>query len=256
MQTDCPDARAVISQFATALDGAVPVISRERLSGYFFSGGMDSYVIANRIKATIPNARILVTVRNQEDLIFSSYLQYLRRGGTMTLRTSLRQRRDDRFSYINFAYFEFHHLIEYYVSLFGVDNVLVLPYEHLFGQNEQAMSELAHFSGASSAAVTEGSIRVNPGNLFAANLLVRPINHWLQSSSVNGFARPLLSRIVERERLVKLIDHFVPDSLEENAVENARAMISENIPLERYRASNQRLQVYVKQDLATLGYPL
>jgi hypothetical protein len=66
--------------------GLVPVLSAERLSGNPDSGGYDSVHVAEYLAATFPEARVLIVIREQADMLVSSYKRYVRNGGPGTLR--------------------------------------------------------------------------------------------------------------------------------------------------------------------------
>jgi hypothetical protein len=72
----------------------VPVLSSERLSGEPHFGGYDSEIIADRLAAVFPDARILVVIREQTSMFLSIYKEYIRRGGAASLKQYLAAPRD------------------------------------------------------------------------------------------------------------------------------------------------------------------
>jgi len=77
-----PDKAAEVLSAET--DGR-PIICEEDLSGHYYNGGcLESLSkdIAYRIHAVYPQAQIVIFIRNQLDMIRSTYLQYIRSGGT------------------------------------------------------------------------------------------------------------------------------------------------------------------------------
>ena len=110
--------------------GLVPVLSHERLAGTPHSGGYDSKELTNRLAEVFPRAKVLLVIREQRSMIVSTYKQYVRNGGPCSLRIYLHPPRSDgRMPLFDFQYFEYHRLVGYYQELFGLSNVLVLPYE-------------------------------------------------------------------------------------------------------------------------------
>ena len=109
----------------------IPVISNERFSGFPMSGGHDSKIIADRLKATFGDARVLVVIRAQDTMILSNYLQYVRDGGPCNLRQFLMPPRDlsTRIPTFSLNFFCYHKLVLYYLRIFGHENVRVLVYE-------------------------------------------------------------------------------------------------------------------------------
>jgi len=63
--------------------GFTGVISSEILSGSPLNGGLQSYENALKLKSIFPDAKILITIRNQNDFLKSIYLQYLKTGGIL-----------------------------------------------------------------------------------------------------------------------------------------------------------------------------
>jgi len=66
-----------------------PILCEEELSGNPHSGGMRgsfSKDIAEHIRATLPDARIVIFIRNQVDMSAALYRHYVREGGTAAPR--------------------------------------------------------------------------------------------------------------------------------------------------------------------------
>jgi hypothetical protein len=127
----------------------LPVITQERLSGSPHSGGYDSQIIADRLKAVFPEARILIVIREQEAIILSAYKQYVRRGGGQPLGRYLAPPRTggDHLPGFRFEFFEYPLLFGYYQELFGKARVLGLPYEMFVKQPETFVKTILRFCG-------------------------------------------------------------------------------------------------------------
>lgn len=126
--------------------GLVPVLSHERLSGNPHSGGYDSRAIADRLAQTFPEARVLLVIREQRSMLVSVYKQYVKQGGAASFRDYVRPVRGAlRVPLFRFDYLEYHRLIGYYESLFGSENLLVLPYEQFRAEPEEFLGRLARF---------------------------------------------------------------------------------------------------------------
>lgn len=89
---------------------------------------------ARRIYQVFPEANILIFIRKQTDIIASSYMQYVKEGGTNSINKYLFHK---NFSGLNslimfsFEHFEYHNIIQFYKSLFGENNVFIYLYEEL-----------------------------------------------------------------------------------------------------------------------------
>ncbi len=115
----------------------VPVISQERLSGSAHCGGYDCREISNRLKHCFPQAKIFITIREQQDLIYSMYSQYVKRTGAYSLQEYLLPKQRRKYPEFNLDHLKFDRIIRHYHSLFAKENVLVLPFE-FFVENPMA----------------------------------------------------------------------------------------------------------------------
>ena len=127
--------------------GEVPVFSLERLSGHPHSGGFDCKDIADRLKAVFPKARILMVIRQQEGSILSCWYQYVKKGGTGSLKNYLRPRADGHVPLFHRDHFSYDALIEYYQGLFGTKRVKVLPFEWFRDEPSKFLTEIVKFGG-------------------------------------------------------------------------------------------------------------
>lgn len=139
--------RALIAtRMAELPPGEVPVISSEILSGHPFQGGRESDAYAERLAEIFPDARILISIRNQMRILPSVYMQYLLRGGTLPYDRFFEG--TDELGYFGFTpkHFEYDRLVRHYQRLFGPANVYVLPQEHLQQDMDDAAAAIARFA--------------------------------------------------------------------------------------------------------------
>ena len=259
------DAAALRAELGSLLDrqrgrGLLPVVSMERLSGHPFSGGYDCKEIADRLAAVLPEGSVLVVVREQRSMIASTYKQYVRAGGAGTVEQFLEPPRSKsrRVPWFDPRYFEYDRLLRHYVSLFGADRVLCLPFEQLASDGPAFAGAIARFGGrpfgheelgalpyddrsnqAPSAAGTERQRRrnklgvrseLNPTPVFGAAAFER-----LSPELVARALRPRLDAAELERRLTETVDAFVGD---------------------RYLESNRRTARLAGADLATFGWRL
>jgi hypothetical protein len=132
-------------------EGESVTLCEEGLSGYLHNGGLGGHLskaVAERIKAVFPDARIVIFIRSQPSIIAASYEQYVRGGGTYSLRryafagNYLKGARSEfhRAPRFTFDHFEYGPLIGHYRNLFGAENVQVHPFE-AFRQDSRAFIE-------------------------------------------------------------------------------------------------------------------
>jgi hypothetical protein len=123
-------------------DGRPLLLCEENLSGYIHNGGLHGFLppaAARRVKAVLADAQIVVFVRSQAAMAAACYLQYVRGGGTHSIRRYLFPSAFLRGAYAQpykvprfaFDHLEYDRLIAFYDDLFGRGNVHVYPYESL-----------------------------------------------------------------------------------------------------------------------------
>lgn len=116
------------------------ILCEENLSGGLHNGGLAGNLskdVAGRIKATLPDAQIVIFVRDPCSAIASAYLQYVKGGGTHGVHRYLFGRdrlgpvapeRDEAPGFRR-EHFDYARLIAHYDALFGADRVHVFRYE-------------------------------------------------------------------------------------------------------------------------------
>lgn len=125
------------------------VISEERLSGHAITGGFDTFRIAERIAATVPDAHIWFVVREQVDMIESEYLQLVQEGTPARLRDLLGfTPRLATVPGFDLGQWEYDRLADRYVELFGADRVRLFEFRSVVADPQRFLGELAGFIGA------------------------------------------------------------------------------------------------------------
>lgn len=134
------DPAAARAALNTATGGARLIACEENLSGYIHNGGLGgllSQEMANRIHAALPEARIIVFLRSQPDVVAASYAQYVRGGGTADIRGYVLGQANARgaakywYKAPMFAieHFRYGPLLAHYRALFGAERVHVRLFE-------------------------------------------------------------------------------------------------------------------------------
>lgn len=240
-------------------DGTVGVVSNERLLGYFFSNGNDALSIRTRLKEAFPNAKILITVRRQHEMIFSCYLQYLKRGGRLSLGKLLASKHDNRLSLFSKYYFDYHYAVRAYAEAFGKQNVLVLPYEFFLSNPDQYVRSIyEHVNLDYGSLPTEFNFqkRENASRKIRPQMSLRHISGLFDSNSLNFYSRSLPSpyRIWLEEILFAAISKVTTASSEFRARKQLNDTIKAHLPQSSFADSNKILQQYVPIDIAQFGY--
>lgn len=242
-----------------------PILCEEDLSGFLHQGLASGYVAreaARRLHETLPDARIVIFVRAQPSAAVSWYLQYLREGGTASIRRYLfadayahaGHDRPFKLPRFDFSQIDYAGLIRRYDALFGAQNVFVIPYESLSRDREGTLRAMSERLGAPLAA--RSTKRVNGGYRRALMPLARAANLFTERA-VPGkttlvhlpywyvvrkalFAQlnrsPLFGRTPKADTLLD---------------QQTRDWIAQ-----RFATSNRWLEQRIGEPLAALGYPL
>lgn len=256
------DAEASRAEFAPLLAniadaGLQPVVSFERFSGNPFSGGYDSKEIADRLVQVFPDARVLVVIREQRSMIVSTYKQYVREGGAMSVTKFMQPptSRSLRIPWFDFRYFEYHHLLGYYRRLFP-ERVLALPYEQFRSDPRSFVERLAEFAGRPLDAERLDALpfeaRANPGPPATAIAARRWLNVLGVRTDLNP-APPLASPAFWR--LGKRVDRLslAPRRAVTHEEEKLRRLVAERVG-DRYVDSNRRTAELSGLDLGAYGW--
>ena len=238
------------------------LLSEENLSGYIHNGGLHGFLapeMARRIKAVLPEARIVIFIRSQFDVCRASYAQYVSGGGTWGARRYFETARHVRGALtrpwkapaFEFEHFEYDRLVAHYDALFGADRVHVYPYEWL----RDAPSLLARMSNDLGLELENppSGARDNRSLGGIALAVMRGVNLFTRQSVVNK------DRIVDLpggqglRHGAKWLMGRVP------GINRRPAGLPERLRLriaQHYPQSNRRLMALRDLPLAELGYPL
>jgi hypothetical protein len=236
------------------------VLSEENLSGYIHNGGLHGLVgpeMARRIREVLPEARIVIFVRNQPDVIRASYSQYVAGGGTYGLDKYLHTyervygalRAPFKAPAFEWEHFEYDRLIALYDRTFGRENVFVYLYEWL----RQPESLFAKLEADLGICFPEGITEKRGANVSHSETgmnALRSANRFTRQSVANkdwvmdppgGHAMRNVVRF-----LLKAVPGG-PFRLPKGVIEEIRRY---------YAPSNRRLAELRNLPLADLGYPI
>ena len=232
----------------------VPVISSEIMSGQPYIGGRDGKMIADRLKEAFPEAKVLISIREQLGLLPSLYMQYLQAGGTMPAEKFFAGRRVIGNYGFDPAFYEFHHFVGHYAGLFGQDRVMVHPMELLRRDAAAIVRGLNALTGAGTDAARVDFSNATYGAKEFVVPLIRRVNHFRQNDfdhepmvdlgGLAWFAYRAINRISRSGFSQRWAKVRPVTGLVENRFGG------------RYDASNAALQELVTVDLANLGYPV
>jgi len=237
---------------ASCRTGRIPVLSCEALSGNPHTGGWWSGLVADRLAEALPQARILIVVRRQAEMLASTWRQFVLRGGTRSAPRYLREDPQRRLlPGFRFGHFEYDRLVEAYQGRFGPAQVKVLAFERLRSDPEGFVAEIVRFA---EAPPHRGPLPppANRGLSALALACLRRGNRLLRRDELNP-AAPV--RIDAWPHLIRRLDDLLLRRLADRA-EQRLAECAAAAAEGRFAASNARLAARTGLDLAALGYEL
>jgi hypothetical protein len=230
-------------------EGAIPLISHERLSGAPVSGGFDAADIAERLHALTPNARVLIVIREQRDHLLSIYREYVNQGGACTLKRFLHQYDRCRIPQFDWRFFCYHLLIRRYQELFGEQNVLVLPFELLRDNPSKFVSSIERFLE------TRLTLEIDPHPVRRSKPLSRLhveriLNFLFFRTDINPTA---LFHLPQTRKLGRLANFSAISRIEAFRRQRYHTFIGQVLP-EAVKTSNKQTSMLIDQNLERLGY--
>ncbi len=238
-------------------DGLLPVISNEGLAGHPLSGGFNRLAIANRINDVFGKPKVLVIIREQNALITSNYMQYLKYGGWHTPERFIHPEKDGRQPTLSLNFWDYATLMRQYQNCFGAENVLCLPYELLVASPLAFLSQIARFSGSGMVEEVEfGNQIVNKRRSHIASYYLRQLTVYRRPSSANGFMPSLLrgnvgllAEIVAKKTLATAAPRRLDRWIEKRLAERIDRLIGD-----RFAASNAIAEKLCGFPLRDMGY--
>jgi len=243
------------------------LLSHEAFSGTPHTGGLQGFYttgMARRLRETVPDAQIVVLLRNQVDMLATTYKQYVNIGGTHGLERYSHPgrhrgggfRKPRKMPTFTLDHFDYDRLVSLYEELFGAANVHVFLYESFRADPRAFVTDMAERLGLAvdvdALPMVGENVAFRRNTLALARVLNRFTAHNIPDKRCvwdvlpsHGAVRRLLKPL-NRTRLAGppvRTGELVPDSL--------RAEIAE-----RHAAGNARLAARRALPLAAHGYPV
>ena len=181
------------------------------------------------IQEKIPNAKIIISLRDPVDRFFSGYLMKLRTGFTKkSLEESVKIRLNNKFTRISprlnkestLLYYE---NIKRYLDIFGKDNVLIIIFEEWINDPKNVLDEILEF------------LKINSSVKNLNNLEFKKYNFgWTPQSK-------LMKKLMYNKILINIIRQLIPKSFR-NSLENKIWKSNET----RIKLSDQDKQLLIK----------
>ena len=233
------------------------VLSSERFSGNPHSGWFDSIRNLDRLHAILPDARVVLVVREQRSFIQSLWLQYIRIGGTATLRQYLQapSAGDYRAPVFDPEFLKFHHLVESLDQRFGPEHVLVLPYELLKEDPHRYLQLIGNHGGFD--LVPPGQITPRYASLRHIDAHVRRWTNRLFNQSTLHRSPLLPSKFAAKtgDSLGRIAGRIAGRGIDSRLKVATRRLIEkQSFDWEGMAESNRTLSMRMNMDLVRYGY--
>lgn len=150
-----------------------------------FSLPLDRDLVAKRIHQILPNAKIMMVLRNQADWLASRYKHYLIKGESRSFGDFIKDK-----DVLDPAFYA--PLVELYFGLFGRNNILVLFYEELVKNPPNFLNKISDFFGISKfdSGIISKKSRIGLTNRGAK--IIQKINFAAQKiSTIKPAVRPI-----------------------------------------------------------------
>lgn len=242
LEFDPKEVSASLDTSSTAL------YSKEALVGTMGLGTYNAE-IAHRL-ARIGAERIIITIRNQPDMLEGIYRQYIQQGGVLKPKEFFQE----DFQRFKWNYLDYYSLIHHYAEIFGKENMLIILHERLKHEQEAVLSEIANFLNTKAAEPIQNSASNRSLSSISIKML-RIINHFTYNSY-----RPsnLLSNKITTWKFRYMLQSFI-DPYIVNKLFNNQPLVPKQYQKEAnriYVAGNDKLNKEFALHLQEYDYPL
>lgn len=228
------------------------VFSDERMIDQFSDEQLDNTSKANRIKLCIPNAKIIIMIRNQIDLIRSWYDFLFPDTSLDKWLTKLFNNQQQGYRFLECL--NFYETVSFYHYLFGKENVKILLFEELKYEPNLFCRKLSDFMEISkkdtiNALIKNKEIYRNYQHNYYHYRRVRAklLPHFQVSKYI-----PFPIYRITKESIQKMIETSNP-KLSPSYVKNKNNLQKIN---DYYASSNLKLQQLLDCDINKYNYPL
>lgn len=246
-------------------EGESVLLCEEELSGNIHWSGLRGCLtkdVAYRLRQVLSEARIVIFIRNQYSALASSYVEYIKEGGTHPPRHYFfPDRRYRRAHYalrsaphFSFDHFDYHTLARHYEEVFGRDRVHVFLFEEFQQGGKRFVQGFAEELGLEVDPEAVAEDRVNPGYPAVLLPLARGLNRFTWRDVPDKhyfFTLPGCHRfrVLLLRGLSRLISPMDPAPFRLDAKTKAAAA-------RHFSEGNRRLAEDRGLDLARHGYPM
>jgi hypothetical protein len=240
-----------------AEDQNIPfIITDEALGGFPFHKKYNREVNATRIKKVFPEAKILITIREQSAVMISMYGEYIKYGFSSSLSDFVWQPSHHSMTpIVDRAFYNYDRALTLYEAIFGEGNVMALPLEWMSRNSEAAVEKIAAFLGAplSPPDVQLANSRQNQAWTPMATNVARVMNRFVPQDSRWNRNQSWLAQKLAPNALASRVNRW-SNALGVKATFDKDREFVRDILGDYYAPSNRRFAERTGYDLAALGY--
>jgi hypothetical protein len=232
----------------------IPVISDETLGGDPLNWHINPVVVSHRLHDTFPQAKIFMSIREQKSSIISFYSEYIKHGGTHSFNDFIGVNNClGKAPIFDITQLEYDKLINYYQSIFGKENVLVLPFELFIMDKYKYINLILQFLKIETNAIsyTFPELISNKAHGSATLSFKRKLNRITKKPDYTNKKQPLSFRI--NRKISSIIDNYVPRWINKKGL-NKKKLLVNNIFSDRFKKSNKKTSQLIGIDLTSYNY--
>ena len=141
--------RLKVLEAGVRANGCVPIWSEETFLGNLAARSYHGRRVADKLADACPEAKILISVREQRSFALSAYAEYINQGGTQAIDAFIGTGREalSFTPHLRHNWLFYDQAIRHYQQRFGPANVLVLPYELMRRDRAAYFQALGDFIG-------------------------------------------------------------------------------------------------------------
>lgn len=256
------------------------LISKEGLVGNPFANFSDNTSIAHTLKKSFPDAKILIIIRKQDDLLNSLYSLYLKFGGRRKVKDFLFygkngfthsglytwDNRDPALPPLGVSPYclNYDNIVSNYIEIFGKKNIKILPYELLKHDQDDFFEEIANFVECPNLKINVDNTPVNRNKMGGSVKFMRFINRFARvDNNALGFIPINKTKHSDFSFLTRIWTNIAPKrfktikSISNLYNKKSQSLIDENLReeiMKIHNASNKKLDALLDLDLKKFNY--
>ncbi len=208
---------------------------------------------AERIAQAVPDAKIIMILREPVDRTFSAYMFLVRDGretSGLEAGLSLEEERKQNGFEPMWRYKElssYYQQVRHFLEVLGKQQLKVLLYEEFYADPGQALRDIFTFLGVKEDVVIDTSVRFNPSGMPKSRKLYTPLNKFIfNPNALEKRIKSLVPQHLRKKWASKLIGMSVERvSIDPQIQEELRAYFAEDV---------KNLEDLLQRDLYCWGY--